>query len=125
MACDGSNLQSRQIVNENQVICVESLKVKNMLRNRSLAKSISDAGWGEFVRQLAYKADWAGGQLSAIIPGSGLLGSWSQLTVILLNMPEMYRLQRIFSGFFAWPATVYRRASENHLPPSPTCKAEV
>jgi len=57
---------SRQIVNENQVICVESLKVKNMLRNRSLAKSISDAGWGEFVRQLAYKADWAGRQLSAI-----------------------------------------------------------
>jgi len=57
---------SRQIVNENQVICVESLKVKNMLRNRSLAKSISDAGWGEFVRQLEYKADWAGRQLSAI-----------------------------------------------------------
>ncbi|APX94991.1 transposase [Halomonas sp. 1513] len=57
---------SRQIVNENQVICVESLKVKNMLRNRWLAKSISDAGWGEFVRQLAYKADWAGRQLSAI-----------------------------------------------------------
>ncbi|MGM0856982.1 MAG: RNA-guided endonuclease InsQ/TnpB family protein [Pseudomonadota bacterium] len=57
---------SRQIVNENQVICVESLKVKNMLRNRSLAKSISDAGWGEFVRQLAYKAVWAGRQLSAI-----------------------------------------------------------
>lgn len=59
---------SRQIVNENQVICVESLKVKNMLRNRSLAKSISDAGWGEFVRQLAYKAAWAGRQLSAIDP---------------------------------------------------------
>jgi len=57
---------SRQIVNENQVICVESLKVKNMLRNRSLAKSISDAGWGEFVRQLEYKAAWAGRQLSAI-----------------------------------------------------------
>ncbi|EWG98848.1 RNA-guided endonuclease InsQ/TnpB family protein [Halomonas sp. BC04] len=57
---------SRQIVNENQVICVESLKVKNMLRNRSLAKSISDAGWGEFVRQLEYKVDWAGRQVSAI-----------------------------------------------------------
>lgn len=57
---------SRKIVNENQVICVESLKVKNMLRNRSLAKSISDAGWGEFVRQLACKAEWAGRQFVAI-----------------------------------------------------------
>jgi putative transposase len=57
---------SRRLINENQVICVESLKVKNMLRNPRLAKSISDAGWGEFVRQLEYKAAWAGRQLSAI-----------------------------------------------------------
>lgn len=66
--CRVDNLHklSRTIVNENQVICVESLKVKNMLRNRSLAKSVSDAGWGEFVRQLAYKAEWAGRQFVAI-----------------------------------------------------------
>jgi putative transposase len=63
---DNLHKLSRRLINENQVICVESLKVKNMLRNRSLAKSISDAGWGEFVRQLAYKADWAGRQLVAI-----------------------------------------------------------
>jgi len=59
---------SRSIVNENQVICVESLKVKNMLRNPRLAKSISDAGWGEFVRQVEYKATWADRQVSAIDP---------------------------------------------------------
>ncbi|WP_081136051.1 RNA-guided endonuclease TnpB family protein [Halomonas sp. BC2] len=66
--CRQDNLHklSRRLINENQVICVESLRVKNMLRNRSLAKSISDAGWGEFVRQLEYKAAWAGRQLSAI-----------------------------------------------------------
>ncbi|WP_311948752.1 RNA-guided endonuclease InsQ/TnpB family protein [Halomonas piscis] len=63
---DSLHKLSRQIVNENQVICVESLKVKNMLRNPRLAKSISDAGWGEFVRQLEYKAAWADRQLSAI-----------------------------------------------------------
>ena len=58
--------QSRRLVNENQVICVETLRVKNMVRNRNLSKAISDVGWGELTRQLAYKADWAGRQLVAI-----------------------------------------------------------
>jgi putative transposase len=48
------------------VICVETLKVKNMIRNKSLSKHIADCGWGEFVRQLKYKADWAGRELVAI-----------------------------------------------------------
>ncbi|RCV90705.1 RNA-guided endonuclease InsQ/TnpB family protein [Vreelandella rituensis] len=57
---------TRQIVNENQVICAESLAVKNMVKNRSLAKAISDVGWGELVRQLDYKAAWAGRQFVQI-----------------------------------------------------------
>ncbi len=57
---------TRQIINENQVICAESLAVKNMVKNRHLAKAISDAGWGELVRQLAYKAAWAGRQFVQI-----------------------------------------------------------
>jgi putative transposase len=57
---------STRIVHENQVICVESLAVKNMVQNHSLAKAISDVGWGEFVRQLEYKAQWYGRTLVKI-----------------------------------------------------------
>ena len=57
---------STRLINENQVIAVETLAVSNMKRHRSLAKAISDAGWSEFVRQLAYKALWHGRTLVAI-----------------------------------------------------------
>lgn len=52
-----------RLIRENQTIVVESLAVKNMVRNRSLAKHISDAAWGELVRQLRYKAEWYGRNL--------------------------------------------------------------
>lgn len=57
---------STRILRENQVICVESLAVKNMVKNHKLAKAISDVGWGEFVRQLDYKSQWYGRTLVKI-----------------------------------------------------------
>ena len=57
---------STKLINENQVISVETLAVKNMVKNHKLALSISDAAWGEFIRQLTYKAEWYGRTLLKI-----------------------------------------------------------
>jgi putative transposase len=48
---------SRKIAHENQVICVEDLAVKNLVKNPNLAKAISDQGWGIFLTMLKYKAE--------------------------------------------------------------------
>lgn len=57
---------STRLVSENQTIAIETLAVKNMQKNHCLAKSISDAGWGEFVRQIEYKSLWYGRTLIGI-----------------------------------------------------------
>ena len=55
-----------QLVRENQTIAVESLAVKNLVKNHQLALAISDSGWSELIRQLDYKCRWYGRKLVAI-----------------------------------------------------------
>jgi putative transposase len=66
-----------QLVRENQVIAVEDLAVKNMMKNHKLAQSIADCSWGELVRQLEYKCHWYGRTLVKIdrwVPSSKRCG---------------------------------------------------
>jgi putative transposase len=51
---------SRRLIDENQVICVEDLNVKGVLKNHNLAKAVSDVGWGMLTRFLEYKSERAG-----------------------------------------------------------------
>ena len=54
---------SSRTVNDSQVIVLEDLNIKGMVKNRHLSKSISDASWGMFAGILAYKADWHGREI--------------------------------------------------------------
>jgi putative transposase len=55
-----------RLVRENQTIVIEDLSVRSMVKNRKLARAISDCGWGELVRQLEYKCRWYGRTLVKI-----------------------------------------------------------
>ena len=57
---------SRQLIDENQAVIVETLKVKNMLKNKRLARSIADAGWHSLLTKLEYKAKQEGKHLVKI-----------------------------------------------------------
>ena len=55
-----------KLISENQVICIEDLKIKNMVKNHRLAREILDAAWGTFRRMLEYKSSWYGNDLVVI-----------------------------------------------------------
>ncbi len=63
---DFLNRTTTQLIRSNDLIAIEDLHVSGMARNRRLARAISDCGWGEFRRQLAYKCQRAGRRLIVI-----------------------------------------------------------
>lgn len=81
-----------QLIRDNQTIVVEDLAVRNMVKNPQLAKAISDAAWGEFVRQLDYKSQWYGRTLIKIdrwFPSSKMCSSCGHIVENLpLNIRE-------------------------------------
>ena len=60
---DFLNKLSTEIIKNHDIICIEDLNVKGMLRNNKLARSISDVSWSSFVAKLQYKADWYGREI--------------------------------------------------------------
>jgi len=81
-----------RIIRENQTVIIEDLAVRNMIRNHSLARAISDASWSEFRRQLEYKADWYGRTVIAVdrfYPSSKTCSACGQLAAAMpLNIRE-------------------------------------
>ena len=63
---DFLNKLSTEIIKNHDIICIEDLNTKSMLRNHKLAKSISDVSWSSFVTKLQYKADWYGREIIKI-----------------------------------------------------------
>lgn len=65
---NNSHQVSRQLVNQYDVIAFENLKIKNMLKNHHLAKSIGDAGWNQLINYTTYKAESAGKRVVLVDP---------------------------------------------------------
>ncbi|WP_010285716.1 RNA-guided endonuclease TnpB family protein, partial [Kurthia massiliensis] len=63
---DFLNKLSTELIRNYDVICLEDLNTKGMMKNRKLAKAISDVSWSSFVQKLMYKAKWYGREIVKI-----------------------------------------------------------
>jgi putative transposase len=92
---DFHHKEARKLVEQYDVIYHEDLRVRNMVKNHALAKSISDAGWGQFLTILAFKAASAGKRVVAVNPaftsqrcsGCGTM-VWKRLSTRWHDCPE-------------------------------------
>ncbi|OKI61279.1 RNA-guided endonuclease InsQ/TnpB family protein [Micromonospora sp. CB01531] len=79
-----------RLVRETQTVAIEDLSVRNMLRNRRLARVISDAAWGQFRSMLEYKATWYGREVIPVdrwLPSSKTCSACGRInTTLALNV---------------------------------------
>ncbi|ATV57767.1 IS200/IS605 family element RNA-guided endonuclease TnpB [Fusobacterium pseudoperiodonticum] len=93
---DFVNKLSTKIINNHDIICIEDLNIKGMLKNHKLAKSISDVSWSEFVRQLEYKANWYGKKIIKIptfYPSSKTCSSCGNIKETLTLSERIYHCE--------------------------------
>ena len=80
---------SKKIIDENQIICIEDLKVKDMMSDSKLARNISDVSWSKLVSMLLYKANWYGRTVIKVpsdYPSSQLCSSCGYKNSITKNL---------------------------------------
>lgn len=91
---DSLHKATSKIINDNQVIVLEDLKVSNMMKNHKLSQAISDVSFYEFRRQIEYKAKWNNRQVIFVdkfFPSSKMCSSCGQKKVDLKLSVRTYK----------------------------------